>query len=183
MSNPKPPRTPMEPIPSLAKAQNKVLSDIKDCLKTIRDLVKQEPASAPEGVKRLQLLRQAVYEDINQIQHEELILRAAKFLEQSDFKGEKVDWYWNPRQTGDTSEPDLRGVIAGKIALSAEITTSEPPVGILDSRMASTLKKLNDMPGQRYYFVRTQEMAQRAMTKVSGAGYAITVKKIEPSSP
>jgi hypothetical protein len=170
----------MEPIPSLATAENKVLSDIKECLKTIRNLTGDEPASTSEGVKLLQRLRQAVYEDINQIQHEELILRAAKFFEQSDFKGKKVDWYWNPRQTGDASEADLRGVIAGEIALSAEITTSERPVGGLDSRMASTLKKLNDMPGQRYYFVRTQEMAQRAMTKTSRAGYTITVKKIEP---
>ncbi len=35
------------------------------------------------------------------------------------------------------------------------------------------------MPGDRYYFVRTESMRKRAATKVSKAGWAIKVVLIE----
>jgi imidazoleglycerol phosphate synthase glutamine amidotransferase subunit HisH len=44
--------------------------------------------------------------------------------------------------------------------------------------MASTLKKLNDMPGRKYYFVRTYTMEQRAVTKVAKNRYSVAVRKI-----
>lgn len=168
----------MERIVNLVEAENKVLSNARKCLKDIRGLVKDNPSSVLQGVNTLKTLRQAVYEDINQIQHEEMILRAVRFLQDSDFKGRAVDWYWNPRQTGDVSEPDLRGLIVGEVVVSAEITASENPVGTIDSRMASTLKKLNDMPGRKYYFVRTHAMEQRAMTKVAKNRYSVAVRRI-----
>ena len=168
----------MEKIVSLVEAENKVLSNTRKCLAEIRTLVQDNPSSVLQGIDTLKTLRQAVYEDINQIQHEEMILRAVRFLQDSDFKGQAVDWYWNPRQTGDVSEPDLTGLISGKVAVSAEITASENPVGTIDSRMASTLKKLNDMPGRKYYFVRTHTMEQRATTKVAKNRYSVAVRRI-----
>ena len=168
----------MERIVSPLEAENNVLSNIKKCLTDIRALVQDNPSSVVQGIDTLKTLRQTVYEDINQIQHEEMILRAVRFLQNSDFKGRALDWYWNQRQTGDVSEPDLRGLISGEVAVSAEITASERPVGTIDSRMASTLKKLNDMPGRRYYFVRTDTMEQRAMTKVAKNRYSVEVKRI-----
>lgn len=168
----------MERIVSLVEAGGKVLSNIRKCLTDIRALVQDSPSSVLQGIDTLKTLRQAVYEDINQIQHEEMILRAVRFLQDSDFRGRTVDWYWNPRQTGDVSEPDLRGLISEEVAVSAEITASENPVGTIDSRMASTLKKLNDMPGTRYYFVRTHAMEQMAMTKVAKNRYSVEVRRI-----
>jgi hypothetical protein len=44
--------------------------------------------------------------------------------------------------------------------------------------MAHTLQKLQAMPGERFYFVRTESMQQRAQTKVQKAGYAISIATI-----
>jgi hypothetical protein len=105
-----------------------------------------------------------------------MLLRAALFLQKGLFTGQQIDWYWNPRQTGDYS--DIRAVISGEIVLSAEVTTSERPVGIIDARMRDTLDKLNRMPGSKFYFVRSNAMEQRAKTKVEKSGFEIQVIEI-----
>ena len=43
-----------------------------------------------QGVDVLRKLRQAVYEDINQIQHEEMALRSARLLQENDFLNRKT---------------------------------------------------------------------------------------------
>ncbi|MEW6613873.1 MAG: hypothetical protein AB1401_00150 [Thermodesulfobacteriota bacterium] len=134
--------------------------------------------SATDGASVLNKLRQVAYEDINQIQHEEMILRAARLLQSTEFPDQQIDWYWNPRQTGDNSEPDLRAIRGGEIVISAEITASEKPVGTIDTHIRDTLTKLNNMPGRKFYFVRTASMEQRAKTKVEKGRYAIEIKRI-----
>jgi hypothetical protein len=62
--------------------------------------------------------------------------------------------------------------------LSAEVTASERPVGTIDTRIRDTLAKLGNMPGRRFYFVRTASMEQRATTKIEKGGFAIEVKRI-----
>lgn len=126
------PKETMEKIISLSEAETNLLSDIKTCVERIRSLVREDVTTVHRGIETPRRLREAIYEDLNQIQHEEMILRAARSLQGSDFQGEVVDWYWNPRQTGDRSEPDLRGVKNCEIVVSAEITTSERPVGTID---------------------------------------------------
>ena len=59
----------MEKLVSLVEAENKVLSNIRKCLTDIRALVQDNPSSVLQGIDTLKTLRQAVYEDINQIQH------------------------------------------------------------------------------------------------------------------
>jgi len=89
-----------------------------------------------------------------------------------------VKWYWNPRQTGSAKEPDLQGKVAGRIAVSAEITASERPIGSIDQRMSTTLQKLSKMEGRLIYFVSTETMEKWARTKVSEAGYQIEVRRV-----
>jgi hypothetical protein len=45
--------------------------------------------------------------------------------------------------------------------------------------MRNTLEKLDQMEGDKYYFVRTSEMGQRAKTKVTNIGWQISVIKID----
>lgn len=47
--------------------------------------------------------------------------------------------------------------------------------GMLDARMRDTLRKLNEMEGDKYYFVRTKEMEKRANTKVTKNKWDIKV--------
>jgi hypothetical protein len=166
----------MEHIRSFAEVERKILADIRRCLESVRQVASKDVISVSEGVNILSRLRQVAYEDINQIQHEEMALRAARLLQDTVFVDQQLDWYWNPRQTGDESEPDLRATKNGEIVLSAEVTASERPVGTIDIRIRDTLAKLSSMPGRRFYFVRTAPMEQRAKTKVERGGFDIEVR-------
>ena len=168
----------MEKIGDLTSTEEKVLEGVRQVIFKIKRAVQEEPSDLKKGIKILANLRNEVYEDLNQIQHEAMILRAARSISSTDFIGNAVDWYWNPRQTGSAKEPDLRGEIAGKIVVSAEITTSAKPKGSIDKRMDTTLKNLNNMPGKKLYFVRTETMEKRAKTKVSKNLYEIEIRKV-----
>jgi hypothetical protein len=149
----------------IQEAEKKVLGDIGQLLATVRAL-SDATESLQDGAARLRQIRTAVYENLNQIQHEHLIIRALAWLRGHGFGEPHVEWYWNPRQTGDSSEPDLQARDAIQVIASAEATTSEEPDGVIDSRMRDTVIKLNRMAGRRFYFVQTDSMAQRARTKV-----------------
>lgn len=168
----------MEPLDNLAAMEEEVLAQVKRVILEIKKAIKDDPSDLAEGIQVLADLRKEVYEDRNQIPHEAMILRAARAISSTDFLGDTIEWYWNPRQTGSAEEPDLRGEIKGKAVVSAEITTSANPKGAIDKRMASTLKNLNNMPGKKLYFVRTETMGKRAKTKVSKSGYQIGVRKV-----
>ncbi len=167
----------MEKIASGARAEAKVLKDMQDTLSRIRHLSAGDVTGVDEGSERLREIRFSVYEDLNQIQHEYLILRALKWLHENGL-GSEVDWEWNPRQTGGANEPDLRGSLDGRIVLSAEASASESPKGTVDQRMRETLEKLSRMEGRRYYFVGTDGMATRARTKVAKAHWAIEIVRV-----
>jgi hypothetical protein len=94
------------------------------------------------------------------------LLRGLEWLLDNGFDS-KVVWEWNPRQTGSGIEPDLRGSVDVTILVSAEASTSENPLGMVDSRMKDTLEKLSRMEGQKFYFVGTAGMAMRAGTKTA----------------
>lgn len=168
----------MEPLGTFQEAHQKVLADVRRLLATIGDLSSLPCASAEAGIGILDRVRKETYEDLNQIQHEHLIVRAAEWLLAEQKCPPETRWYWNPRQTGDHTEPDLRGVHAGTVLISAEITTSENPVGTIASRMQKTLAKLADMSGAKFYFVRTPQMLQRANTKITKGGWAIEVVQL-----
>jgi hypothetical protein len=165
----------MERIGDVAAARQKVFTDIGGFMAIVHRLSSAPISSIEEGGNRLRQLRAGVYEDLNQIQHEHMILIALEWLTQNLDWPEATEWFWNPRQTGDANEPDLRAVHEGRTLVSAEITTSEKPVGSIDTRMRSTLAKLSRMDGEHYYFVRSREMFKRANTKVAVAGWNISV--------
>jgi hypothetical protein len=168
----------MERLSNIQQAEIKVLADVREFLQTIRGL-SDDIESLRDGVNRLRLVRSAVYENLNQIQHEHLILQGLRWLRGNGYDGENIEWYWNPRQTGDANEPDLLAKTNTQIVLCAEATTSEIPSGFVDSRMRDTLAKLNRMPECRFYFVRTQAMAKRARTKIAKNSWNTEVVLIE----
>lgn len=163
----------MNQLGTFDEAKRKVLSDIKLCLTAIQKLSSRSYSTAEDGVSILDGLRKETYEDLNQIQHEHLIVCAAEWLVSERLCPDKTVWFWNPRQTGDSQEPDLRGVSGERIVVSAEITTSESPQGVIDTRMRKTLEKLSGMPGSKFYFVRTASMHRRACTKIAKANWSI----------
>ena len=168
----------MERITSVKLAKERLFAELQRYIARIRELVGKDVSSIEQGIAILRDLRKESYEDLNQIQHEGLILRAVQWFESSLSEGTVPDWYWNPRQTGDSTEPDLRGIRDGVVVVSVEATTSEEPKGSIDKRMRETLAKLNDMSGKRYYFVRTEQMAKRAKTKILNNDYQIKVVKL-----
>jgi hypothetical protein len=168
----------MERLQDFGEAEEKLLREIRRCLESVRQATNRDPITASDGVNLLNSLRKVSYEDINQLQHEEMALSAARLLQETEFRGERLDWYWNPRQTGDAAEPDLRAMRNGEIMVSAEVTTSQRPIGAIDPRMRDTLTTLNKMPGRRFYFVKTGSMEHRAKSKVKRARLEVEVRKI-----
>ena len=126
------------------------------------------------GIVQLREIRSSVYEDVNQIQHEYLLLWGLEWLLDNGFDSKAV-WEWNPRQTGSGIEPDLMGSVGGTTLASAEACTSENPLGMADSRMRDTLEEVSRMQGQKFYFVGTAGMAVRAGTKARKPQWAIRV--------
>jgi hypothetical protein len=168
----------MKRIVDLGKEEKRLSKESRNLLAKIRAAAKEEPGDLAMAIRTLESLRKQTYEDINQIQHEAIILRAVESLQKGDFTGRDIEWHWNPRQTGTADEPDLRGIFAGHTVLSAEITSSPDPKGGLDSRMRDTLEKLSAMEGKKVFFVRTASMLRRAKTKVSKARYQVEVRLI-----
>jgi hypothetical protein len=139
----------MERLDTFQDAHAKVLVNAQRCMEKIRQLSARTFDTAEGGVRILQALRRETYEDLNQIQHEHTIVRAAQWLIAQEKCSQRTQWFWNPRQTGDATEPDLRGLEDGDVVVSAEITTSQNPVGVIDSRMRNTLAKLAEAEGAK----------------------------------
>lgn len=165
----------MQALKSLTDAENRAFTDSQAVIDHLRRIVEGEPADTADAIRRLESIRSTVYEDLNQIQHEYLILRGAGWLLENDIVTPDVSWWWNPRQTGTADEPDLAAKNGDEWLVSAEATTSVEPKGQIDARMASTLLNLSAMPGERFYFVRSPAMRSRAETKIGKAGWEIQV--------
>lgn len=177
-------RTGMQRLGTFEDARQKVLADVQRCISAVRTLSSLPYESPEAGVSILHRLRKEIYEDLNQIQHEHFIVLAAQWLLAEGICPANTEWFWNPRQTGNHQEPDLRGVHEMAVLVSAEITTSESPMGFIDTRMGNTLAKLARTEGSKYYFVRTESMCRRARTKVAKAGWPIKVVPltVEPNA-
>jgi hypothetical protein len=160
---------------NLNSARQKVLLDIQIYVAQIQSIASRPHSTIETGIRLLVALRNASYEELNQIQHEFATLQAIEWLVAKSLVSADAVWEWNPRQTGDASEPDLRAQIDGQPMIAGEVTTSAKPQGVIDKRMASTLLKLSKMQGTKFYFVTTEAMAQRARTKVEKAAWPIEV--------
>ena len=157
-------------IGSLSEAERDLLRRTNALLSEIA-LAGVQVDSVKAGTQILSKLRKTVYEDMNQLQHEALVLESARWLEEHVMNGKPGQWSWNPHQTGTIDDPDLECDFVGT-RIVAEATTSLKPEGTIDSRMAATLSKLAEMSGDRYYFVRTEAMKirrKRRSRKLGGA--------------
>ncbi len=163
----------------LDSAHDRVLKEARALLSTVRECAATTPETVDVAIRTLAEIRAQIYEDLNQLQHEHLILRAAAWLVANHVVTNSVSWLWNPRQTGDATEPDLAAEVNGARLISAEITTSAEPMGKIDSRMAATLEKLERMDGVKYYFVRSESMRRRAETKVTKRRLSIEIVLID----
>jgi len=165
----------MKPLSSLESASNDVLDNARKLLASLRSHVIIEPNTPKDAIKKLQHIRDDTAESLNQIQHEYSIIQAVKWLQINHPELMDASWSWNPRQTGGYNEPDLVVYRQDEIMVSAEITTSTIPQGLIDSRMRDTLEKLNQMQGKKFYFVLTDAMKKRALTKVKKGGWNINI--------
>jgi hypothetical protein len=163
----------MERVGNLQDSRTKLTQEVAALLDGLRNLLAINATDLRGQFRILRNIRSLAYENMNQILHEALLLRAIDYLLQ--IYTQNIEWFWNPRQTGDSNEPDLRGMANKTILISAEATTSDEPQAKVDRRMQDTLTKLSTMQGDLFYFVETESMRRRAQTKVAKAGYNIKV--------
>jgi hypothetical protein len=164
----------VERIGRISDLEKLVLPKIQKLAAQIRVALAHDVVELKTGLNVLRMLRSIAQEETNQILHEAMLLAAAEWLVSKRLKYGKLIWDWNPRQTGGANEPDLRGSVGKKIVVSAEATTSTKPGGEIDKKMEKKLRALNEMRGQRYYFVSSAKMQKRAQGKISKNRYGIT---------
>jgi hypothetical protein len=172
----------MRKIGDFDSERNRLLKEARKLISDVQGVVGVEQiGNLKKAVDTLWELRKVCYEHLNQIQHADMILRAADRIKKEYYPEKDIEWSWNPKQTGSKAgkerEPDLRGMIAEEIVVSAEITPSAKPIY---KTMAETLEKLNEMPGKKkIYFVQTEKMERSAQSEVSKQGYPhIKVRRI-----
>src|SRR5262245_17865127 len=105
----------MNNLGTFAEARRKVLADVQRFLTTVREISAMSIRTPEAGIATLALLRRETYEDLNQIQHEYMIVCAADWLVQKARCPADTNWLWNPRQTGNDTEPDLRAEHRGVV--------------------------------------------------------------------
>jgi len=81
----------MEQIVNLSLAEEQELQKVKQLLSMTRRTVAEEPSSLKDGIGVLERLRKDIYENLNQIPHEAMILRAALDLQSKDLAEKPVD--------------------------------------------------------------------------------------------
>ena len=173
----------MRALKNIAEDEADILSRLRACVARIQKLITPSIPDISSGVTLLRLLRSEAAEDINQLQHAALALEAARNIQAEHPETASLKWFWHPFQTSGINEPDLQARKGTKVVISAEVTASESPDGTIAVRMAQTLKKLQTLPGKRFYFVRTEPMRKRAQTKVRKGGFDITVATIRNAWP
>ena len=136
---------------------------------------------ADSYIKKLSLLkdfRKKLYENLNQLQHRALILKAAQMF-QSEYKN-ITHWTWHPSQTSQPKFADLTGYDKNNnVILNAEITTSMKAIGSIRQRMSKTLESLSIKEGDKFYIVSNESMEKSASKKIKTLNIDIKVKKIE----
>ncbi|MEP1576645.1 hypothetical protein [Roseibium album] len=169
----------MQSVSDFDIARAKVQSDLKYIFEKLGAMTAgASQLELDAGLLRLAQIRSEVYEELNQIQHEYATLCAVEWLA-SRYDAAGLAWHWNPRQTGDHTEPDVRATRDGIIVCSAEVTASANPKGTIDRRMHNTLAKLSQMDGSKFYFVRTETMRRRAATKIGRNNFLVEVVLLE----
>ncbi|KGO85488.1 hypothetical protein Q765_15795 [Flavobacterium rivuli WB 3.3-2 = DSM 21788] len=138
--------------------------------------IEEIPKDLTSQVQLLSNIRKDLYEDLNQMQHAALIIKAAESL-QKEFPSINK-WHWHPKQTSHPDYADLTGYVDNEIFLNAEVTTSLNPVGTIDKRMMSTLTSLNGKSGIKFYYVVTEKMCNRAKSKKTNNGFNIEIRQI-----
>ena len=154
----------MQKLENPDEASDRLLSEVQHLVALLNRLTSEEIADVSRGIGVLSDIRRSTYEQLNQLQHKALALDAIKWLQRNGRLD--AEWSWNPGATGTADEPDVRASQKDKVLVSAEVTASNKPIGILNARMTHTLTKLGRMPGARYYFVRTEHMRKCAAKKV-----------------
>jgi len=160
----------------IVKEKQQLVHELKDWFTRTKDHLNFIPEDLTSQINLLNTIRKDIYEDLNQLQHKALIIRAAEML-QIEFPS--IDnWTWFPKQTSHPNYADLTGYVNQAIFLNAEATTSNKPQGLIDKRMFKTLIELNQKEGLKFYFVQSDAMLNRAVSKIANNNFSIVAKKV-----
>jgi len=158
---------------SRAEAERQIHDEVHELLPKI-EVIAREVKATKRQARRMQAealllarIRTLAGELINQNLHHYAVTLAVGYLRKKH-KGIRIyrkDVH--ARQTGGADDPDIRGHIDGQPDVCAEVTAHLKPQGYVDTRIRDTLLKLKRIQNcQRYYFITTSVMRQRADTKL-----------------
>ncbi len=151
-------------------------NQIANWFDTTKKHIETVPIELNAQVQLLANMRQDLYEELNQLQHAAFIIKVAEKL-QIEFP-QINKWCWHAKQTSHPDFADLTGYVGDNIFLNAEVTTSLKPVGTIDKRIKSTLASLDKKQGLKLYFVLTNEMFSRAISKKTNNDFDIEIRQL-----
>ena len=168
----------MKPLTNPKKERARVHHDVLALIQEARQFVASDPRTYSKGLGKLFELPKAVYEHLNQLQHEGLLLDAIAWFIAEGIVRSNVTWLWHPRQTSGKGEPDLKAVLNGTTVVCAEATAAAAPKGTTRKRLEAELERCpSDCQAGNYYcFVRTVEMERTASGIVKTRKLQVTVK-------
>ena len=170
-------------VEAVETALNNELTIVTASMLEYIEVYNNSPSDIEAQLSELRRFRSTVYESLNQSQHEWLLIKALKWLNSiHNIPLEPNNDYviqWNPRQTGESVEPDLRIINKSNgLEINCEACTSEKPDGSIDNRIKEHLNCLSKLNGITYYFVLTEKMKQRAESKIRNNGWGIQVIRL-----
>ena len=170
-----------KPLGDVTHALGDVTRRIDQFLKVARKVTARKPKNLADSLAILRALRRETYEDLNQLQHEYMVLAAIDWLVANRHCPSTTQWFCHLQQTSAEGEPDLCGKEGGRCIVLAEVTASENPEGSIDTRIKDALSSLGGKRTRvkKFYFVRTEAMRKRAQTKLHKAGWRIDVIQLD----
>jgi hypothetical protein len=132
-----------------------------------RFIEKGDPVDLVSGASQISLLRTGIYENINQLLHEVLVLEAQRRLEQEE-RYSNLTWYWHPRQTSGPFETDLMGWKDLDLMVVVEANTSAKHTGVIRGRVRKALENLAAVQhaADRYFFCTSAACAAAAERRI-----------------
>jgi len=170
-----------KPLGNVTNALKDVRKRLARFLKAARRITARKPKTIADSIAILRELRRETYEDLNQLQHEYMVLEAIEWLIKNKRCPAETEWWCHLQQTSGHGEPDLCGIHEGRSIILAEVSASENPDGVIDQRIRKALDSLHQMPNfsKKFYFVRTISMKRRADTKVGKKKCNIKVVQLD----
>ncbi len=132
----------MENAIDIKKKKEEIKLKVEKTLNTISESVLSfnNTDDVTSTTKSLREMFNKLQGTIYQLDKDSMILQAIDWITKYKNLSDKTTWILNSQLTKDSSLPDIQARLWRKTSLSAMVSTSEKPVGVINSRITNNLR-------------------------------------------